>query len=163
MPAGVRPPPGFEQQPQATQPKTKYQIKGRKARSFHNDYYQPDDDEDDLEGIEKEKSTVPAWRKHLSDESHPTETTSLKKEVKIDLTSAQREAKDLITPRDITPNRNMEDQDQSSRAPSTKEEIIESNRETKKVYLYYPNHIQSSQRDFAFLNRFLTQLYFEIL
>lgn len=132
--SGVRPPPGFEQQPQTPQPKTKYQIKGRKVRSFHNDYYQPDDDEDEQENIEKEKSTIPAWRKHSTDENHPVETTSLKKEVKIDLPSTQREAKELITPRDITPHGNMEDQDQSSREPSTRENILDSNHEVKKGF-----------------------------
>lgn len=83
-PAIARPPPGFEQQGQTPQ---KFPIKGRKVRSFHQEYYQPEDleEEDPFEFSptkKGEKLSNPSWRKPPEESQlHHDNNSSLKKEV----------------------------------------------------------------------------------
>jgi len=72
------PPPGFET-------KAKYQIKGRKVRSFHNDYYALplEIEEEDPFPMKSSETEKPAsWRKPLSSDE-PSETSPPKKSSKI--------------------------------------------------------------------------------
>jgi len=69
----ARPPPGFENHTVPAPQPQKFQIKGRKVRSFHNEYYQPEDDdeEDSFENSKKSEKSAPAWRKPLEEPSPP--------------------------------------------------------------------------------------------
>jgi len=59
-PASIRPPPGFEQQNLQAQ---KFPIQGRRVRSFHNEHYQPEEEEDDPFDNNKKEKYATSWRK----------------------------------------------------------------------------------------------------